>query len=59
MNRFRHARFHFFDGMRTLLTEFYECIEQNTPPPIPYDEILRVSAMMDRIFEQVYPEMHS
>jgi len=58
-NRFRHARFHFFDGMRTLLTEFYECIEQNTPPPIPYDEILRVSAMMDRIFEQVYPEMHS
>jgi predicted dehydrogenase len=58
-NRFRHARFHYFDGMRTLLSEFYRSIEQNTPPPIPYEEILRVSAMMDRIFEQVYPEVRA
>lgn len=57
--RFRQARFHFFDGMRTLLTEFYQSIEHDSPPPIPYDEILRVSAMMDRIFEQVYPEVRS
>lgn len=57
--RFRRARFHFFDGMRTLLTEFYECIEKDTPPPIPYEEIMRVSAMMDRIFEQVYPEVRA
>lgn len=58
-NRFRHARFHFFDGMRTLLTAFYNSIEQNTPPPIPYEEILRVSALMDRIFEEVYPELRA
>ena len=58
-NRFRHARFHYFDGMRTLLTEFYNSIEHNTPPPIPYDEIMRVSALMDRIFEQVYPEVRT
>jgi predicted dehydrogenase len=57
LGRFRRARFHYFDAMRTLLTEFYQCIEQDTAPPIPYDEILRVSAMMDRIFEQVYPEV--
>ncbi len=57
--RFRHARFHYFDGMRTLLTDFYRSIEQNTPPPIPYDEIRLVSAMMDRIFEQVYPELRA
>lgn len=57
--RFRRARFHYFDGMRTLLTEFYKCIEQDTPPPIPYEEIMRVSAMMDRIFEQVYPEVRT
>ena len=58
-NRFRRARFHYFDGMRTLLTEFYRSIEENTPPPIPYDEMLRVSSMMDRIFEQVYPELRA
>ena len=55
-NRFRQARFHFFDGMRQLLSEFYASIENDTPPPIAYEEILRVSAMMERIFEQVYPE---
>jgi predicted dehydrogenase len=55
-NRFRHARFHFFDGMRQLLTEFYLSIEQDSAPPIAYEEILRVSAMMETIFEQVYPE---
>jgi predicted dehydrogenase len=58
-NRFRHSHFHFFDGMRTLLTEFYTSIEQNTAPPIPYEEILRVSALMERIFEQVYPEVRA
>ena len=57
MGLFRRSRFHFFDGMRTLLSEFYLSIEQDTPPPIPYQEILLVSSMMDRIFEQVYPEM--
>jgi predicted dehydrogenase len=56
-NRFRHARFHYFDGMRQLLGEFYLSIERDTPPPIAYSEILRVSAMMEKIFEQVYPEV--
>jgi hypothetical protein len=54
---FSHARFHFFDGMRTLLNEFYRSIESDSPPPIDYGEILRVSSMMERIFEQVYPEV--
>jgi predicted dehydrogenase len=59
LNRFAHARFHFFDGMRQLLTEFYLCIENNSEPPIAYRDLLRVSAMMDRIFEQVYPEVRA
>jgi predicted dehydrogenase len=59
VSSFSHARFHFFDGMRRLLTEFYLSIEQDTPPPIAYKEILRVSQMMDRIFEQVYPEVRA
>lgn len=57
VNSFRHSRFHFFDGMRRLLTEFYSSIEQDTPPPIPYSDILHVSSMMERIFDQVYPEV--
>jgi len=56
-NSFSHARFHYFDGMRRLLSEFYLSIERDSPPPIAFDQILRVSAMMERIFEQVYPEV--
>jgi hypothetical protein len=58
VNSFSHASFHYFDGMRRLLEEFYLSIEKDLAPPIAYSEILRVSAMMDRIFEQVYPEAH-
>jgi predicted dehydrogenase len=54
---FRQARFHFFDGMRRLLSDFYLSIENDTPPPLDYGEILRVSSIMERIFEQVYPEV--
>lgn len=57
VHRFSQARFHFFDGMRRLLTEFYNCIENDAPPPIAYDEILRVSSMMDSVIAQVYPEV--
>jgi predicted dehydrogenase len=57
VNSFSHARFHYFDGMRRLLSEFYLSVERDSPPPIDYGEILRVSAMMERIFEQVYPEV--
>jgi len=59
MGRFRRHRFHFFDGMRTLLTEFYQCIENDTEPPIAYRDILRVSALMEQIFAQVYPEVRA
>jgi hypothetical protein len=57
LNSFRNARFHYFDGMRTLLSEFYLSIENDSAPPIPYSQILRVSAMMDEIFDQVYPRV--
>ena len=59
VSSFSHARFHYFDGMRRLLTEFYLSIEQDSAVPIPYSEILRVSAMMDAIFQQVYPEVRA
>jgi predicted dehydrogenase len=56
VNSFSHASFHFFAGMRRLLGEFYLSIERDTAPPIAYEEILRVCAMMEKIFDQVYPE---
>lgn len=57
LNSFAHARFHYFDGMRRLLTEFYFSIENDSAPPIAYTQILLVSEMMDQIFEQVYSEV--
>lgn len=57
MGHFSHARFHFFDGMRRLLTEFYLSIENDSPPPIAYSEILRVSAFIETILNQVYPQV--
>ncbi|MGB8474856.1 MAG: Gfo/Idh/MocA family oxidoreductase [Candidatus Acidiferrum sp.] len=52
---FAGSRFHFFEGMNRLLSLFYESILQNTPVPISYAEILRVSQIMDVISAQVYP----
>ena len=57
VNSFSRTRFHYFAGMHCLLTEFYLSIEKDTPPPISYREILRVSDWMDQIIEQVYPEV--
>jgi predicted dehydrogenase len=59
VSSFRHARFHFFEGMHRLLSEFYLSIEKDSAPPISYAEILHVSSMMERIFEQVYPEVRA
>lgn len=55
VGRFSHARFHYFDGMRSLLTDFYRSIETGAPSPTPAREILLVSSMMEQIFRQVYP----
>jgi len=59
VNSFWHSRFHYFEGMHRLVDEFYLSIERNAAPPIPYEEILRVSAMMERIFQQIYPEVRA
>lgn len=52
---FAGSRFHFFEGMSRLLSLFYESILHDTPVPISYTEILRVSQIMDVISAQVYP----
>jgi predicted dehydrogenase len=52
---FAGSRFHFFEGLNRLLSLFYQSILRDTPVPIPYAEMLRVSEIMDEIFAQVYP----
>jgi predicted dehydrogenase len=40
-------------GMKELMERFYTSIRSNTPPPIPYREILLTSRIMDEIFAQI------
>jgi predicted dehydrogenase len=52
---FAGSQFQFFAGMNRLLSLFYKSILHDTPVPISYAEILRVSQIMDEISAQVYP----
>lgn len=51
--RFARSDFHYFAGMNRLFAMFYESIATGGPPPIPYRDILRISAIMDEVFRQV------
>jgi hypothetical protein len=55
VREFTGSRFQFFAGMNRLLSQFYESILHDTPVPIAYAEILRVSQIMDEISAQVHP----
>jgi predicted dehydrogenase len=41
-------------GMTELVRKFYQSISLNTPPPIPYREIVLTARIMDEIFAQIY-----
>jgi predicted dehydrogenase len=51
--RFARCDFHFFAGLNRLLRSYYEAIRVGGPPPIPYRDLLRVSALMDQVFGQL------
>lgn len=53
VRRFLQSDFHFFSGLNKLLRRFYGAIQQGTPVPIPYDNIIRVGKIMDEVFAQV------
>jgi predicted dehydrogenase len=40
-------------GMKYLIESFYRSIVDNTPPPIPYRQILLTARIMDDIFDQL------
>jgi predicted dehydrogenase len=50
---FLRRDFHMDSGMRFLIASFYRSIVEETPPPIPYREILLTARIMDAIFEQI------
>ena len=51
---FLSGRLHQDSGMRELVARFYDCIQMDEPPPIPYREILLTARIMDAIFAQIY-----
>jgi predicted dehydrogenase len=50
--RFAQSDFHYFSGLNRLIAMFYASIVDDVPPPIPYRDILRISALIDEIFRQ-------
>lgn len=53
LSKFLRSDLHMNAGMKLLISSFYRSITDNTPVPIPYEEILLTSKIMDMIFEQV------
>jgi predicted dehydrogenase len=49
VGQFMRADFHYFEGMRNLLRQFHACIRSDGPPPIPYEEIRRVTQIIDLV----------
>ncbi|MEO7361644.1 MAG: Gfo/Idh/MocA family oxidoreductase [Gemmatimonadaceae bacterium] len=50
--RFVRGDYDQMSGLRYLFASFYRCIRECTSPPIPYADILRVSAIVDEVFAQ-------
>jgi predicted dehydrogenase len=51
--RFAKSDFHFFSGINNLTTAFYNSIINDSPPPISYKDIMRVSELTDEIYQQL------
>jgi hypothetical protein len=53
LRSFLAGDFHMKSGMKYLIEAFYRSITDGTPPPIPYEEILRTTNIMHDIFVQL------
>jgi predicted dehydrogenase len=53
LKSFWRRDFHPKAGMKYLIESFYSSIVEDKPLPIPYEEILRTSRIMDAIFKQI------
>lgn len=52
VRRFCKGELHYFEGMKQTFLRFYEAVLEGDEGPVPYDEILRVTDIMDRIFAE-------
>jgi hypothetical protein len=52
MHRFWKGELHYFDGMKQTFCKFYEAVRDESESPISYDEMIRVTGIMDRIFDE-------
>lgn len=53
---FMKRQFQMKRGLFNLISSYYKSVENNLPPPIPYDQILMNSKIIDEIIYQVYPD---
>ena len=53
LKSFLRSDFHMKSGMNFLIRSFYQAIIDNTPDPIPHEEILLTARIMDTIFAQL------
>ncbi|MFK7956129.1 MAG: Gfo/Idh/MocA family protein [Lysobacterales bacterium] len=49
---FTTNRYHYFAGMQALIRQFYQAIAEGREPPISHQEILRITRLLDEVFEQ-------
>jgi len=56
IRRFLKRDFHMKSGMKFLIESFYRSIEEGSPVPIPYREIILTAEIMDLIFTQLRPD---
>ena len=52
VRRFCKGELHYFEGMKQTFLRFYEAVLEGDEGPVSYDEILRVTEVMDRIFAE-------
>ena len=51
--RFARSEYQYFAGLNFLISSFYDSIVRDQPVPLSYQEILRVSRLMDEVFYQM------
>ena len=54
ITNFVRQRLHQDSGMKELIERFYNSVGSDSPPPIPYREIILTARIMDEIFVQIY-----
>lgn len=52
VRRFWKGELHYFEGMKQTFRKFYEAVLEGGESPISYDEMIRVTSVMDRIFAE-------